>query len=307
MTIQIAFCTDEGFAYPTLVALYSLLKNTKTPLHVKVLTDDVSARRSADFLKFSQKSVHRIDITPVDGDALNIPQKSGLKHLTRATFLRLFLYKYFEGRVIYLDGDVLVRQDLLEFYNTPLDDAVIAAVADTNALFASYRLAKLKDDDAYKNSKQYSKDRRSVDYVDRFTGHKDLSNYFNAGISLFDLKAIQNNSELFKAYQNAANINENADGRDQIHTNQVFKGRVKMLPAKWNVQNALHSKFPDHIPAEHRSEFMEAHENPAIVHFTGSYKPWQQNLLNLSWRRRKRIFEYWRYMRALKRELGIRK
>ena len=75
---------------------------------------------------------------------------------------------------------------------------------------------------------------------------------------------------------------------DQYALNVVFAGQWKSIPAKWN-QGAHLFEYPTAqfapIPS---TEFDEAKNNPAIVHFTTEFKPWKHEPFHPN---RERFFE----------------
>ena len=61
---------------------------------------------------------------------------------------------------------------------------------------------------------------------------------------------------------------------DQYALNVVFAGQWKQLPSRWN-QGFHVFEYPDEtfspIP---QHEFIEMRDNPAVIHFTTEFKPW---------------------------------
>ena len=62
---------------------------------------------------------------------------------------------------------------------------------------------------------------------------------------------------------------------DQYALNVVFAGQWSKLPLRWN-QGAHAFEFPSlgHSPLE-VDQFRQMRENPAVIHFTTEWKPWQ--------------------------------
>ncbi len=62
---------------------------------------------------------------------------------------------------------------------------------------------------------------------------------------------------------------------DQYALNVVFAGQWGQLPLRWN-QGAHAFEFPthEHSPLD-EVQFRQMRENPAIIHFTTEWKPWQ--------------------------------
>ena len=140
-------------------------------------------------------------------------------------------------RILYIDCDMLVRDDIAELFGWDMHGRPIAAVRDT----AGAWLVAGRD----------------------VMGNRDIFDvadpYFNAGLVLIDLaqwRAADIVGRMEQAY---------ADGTmqriyyDQDLLNLVFKNNWLALPWRWNTIDPK-----------------PAHEglNPAILHYTGKTKPW---------------------------------
>jgi lipopolysaccharide biosynthesis glycosyltransferase len=164
-------------------------------------------------------------------------------HLTQATYYRTTLPDLLEEsiqRILYLDCDVIVEEDIRGLYNYSLDGKIIGAVE--NPEFDRYHQLNIPPEHGY----------------------------FNAGILLIDVVG-------WKQYGASEKIMELLAGTsgavplkfgNQDSFNAVLHDQWKPLPVKWNVQREMfkaHRKNPQAYP--------EA-ANPAIIHYTSSWKPW---------------------------------
>ena len=139
--MNILYCGDQGISRGVLVSILSLLKHNRKELNIYILTinyEDTKpfTEKSTAFLddlvkKTNSRSfVKRIDATKVFVE--NLPKKNMKSYFTPCSMLRLYIDKIPEiaelDRILYLDYDVVCRDDLTEFYNTDLKGIEAAGV-----------------------------------------------------------------------------------------------------------------------------------------------------------------------------------
>lgn len=141
--MNILYCGDEGIKRGILVSILSLLKHNKGELHFYIMTinyEKVKPFRpeTANFLdklvkKTNQKnSVKLIDATDVFLEKL--PRKNMSTYFTPCAMLRLYMDRVPElakcERILYLDYDVMCREEIKEFYDMDLSGIEAAGVLD---------------------------------------------------------------------------------------------------------------------------------------------------------------------------------
>ena len=187
-------------------------------------------------------------------------------HLTKETYYRLIIPDLMSeyDRVIYLDSDLVINRDIAELFNTELNGKAIAAVRDVDlAGLGWFRIYKWEE------------------YVNRVLGIERLDDYFQAGVLLFDIEAVRS----VTSAKELIRLSEEGGFRfnDQDILNMILKGRVNYLPQKWNVM--MNWKEPEknrermqtlmRAPADLFAEYLEAREDPWIIHYSGVQKPWK--------------------------------
>ena len=143
--MNILYCGDENIIDGLLISITSLLKNNNDILNIYVLTINIKNEKynitgisdaEIGFLdkKVKQKNiknfVKKIDITEIFKD--EIPEKNMSTRFTPCCMLRLYADKIEElpNKILYLDNDVIARQDISELYNQNIDNYEIAGVLD---------------------------------------------------------------------------------------------------------------------------------------------------------------------------------
>lgn len=169
------------------------------------------------------------------------------QHLTLATYYRVLISELLDNKidkVIYLDSDIILKQDILDLWMFNIENFAIGAVIDI-----------------------YGEDRMLDLNISNSNG------YFNAGILVMNLKKWRNERLGEKVIQY---INENMDKLtylDQDALNAVLYKDWTPIPAKWNVQSNMFN-VNSVIRYLSLKELRKAINEPAIIHYTSASKPW---------------------------------
>ena len=167
--INIVACTDKKFIMPTGVMMTSVCENnmdTDVVFHIivdeDVNTDDCQDLKDAVTI-YRGKSVlfyHANDKM----QKKSFPKGMNRNDITRTTYYRLYLAELLPAeldKVLYLDGDVIVRHSLLPLWNTNIEEKAVAAAYDCSS--------------------------GRIEYYNRLKYPFELG-YFNAGVLLINLK-----------------------------------------------------------------------------------------------------------------------
>ncbi len=290
--LNVALGFDEKFAQHACVTIYSVLKNTKSPVNFYLLHSKLHARtkeKIESVINSHNSFVHWIEISDFD-------MFSG--YLSVATYYRLFLTKYCNAdKIIYLDSDILVCGDLSELYNIDLEGYCIGAVPDfsVNNLLNQYIKLDLGG--------------KRILPSDYFLGQlnftrEQMNKYFNAGVLLLDLKKLRELEFCKKALKMLEN--ESYAFMDQDCLNLSFIDNYYKLPIKYNFMLVKNSKDVGALKdvVEYK-EFISGVKLPVCVHYI--CKPWQLNIPSMFYA--KLYFSYkihtpWKFTLDLK---GVRK
>jgi lipopolysaccharide biosynthesis glycosyltransferase len=162
------------------------------------------------------------------------------KRLSNIVYARLMLDRLVGDevqRILYLDCDMLVRDDVAWLFSLDLEANAIAAVRDTMGAFIT-------------GGRDLKHNRDLFDPADH---------YFNAGMILIDVARWREADIVGRMEQAYASGVMQRIYYDQDLLNLIFKNQWLELPWRWNTIDARH-----------------AHEglDPAILHYTGEHKPW---------------------------------
>ncbi|MFD2648162.1 glycosyltransferase family 8 protein [Devosia albogilva] len=162
------------------------------------------------------------------------------RRLSNIVYARLMLDQLLGSeveRVLYLDCDMLVRDDIAALFDIDLRGKAIAAVRDTMGAFIA-------------GGRDLKNNRDIFDAADY---------YFNAGMVLIDIAKWREADVIGRMEEAHRTGVMQRIYYDQDLLNLVFKDNWLKLDWRWNTIDARH-----------------AHEglDPAILHYTGERKPW---------------------------------
>ncbi len=254
-TIPVIFSTDEKYADVTSVTMTSILENAKENTFYDFYLLIPS--------KFEQSKIRNIDkikdkyvncnITYIDmKDNFSDANLVGA-HITMPTYYRLMAAKLLpnHNKCIYLDSDIIVNDDLTDFYNINIDDFCVAGVKAPAYHFHA------------DGNQKYCKK----------VGLESINQYINAGVLLLNLKAIREKN-LTEEFIRMSRMDLPSQDQDVI--NKVCYNDIKHIPFKFN---NMMSKYPnDHNRLKklfNAEEVEEAIRNPVIIHYCDKIKPWQ--------------------------------
>lgn len=195
-------------------------------------------------------------------------------HWSIETYYRLFIQDILKGydKVIYLDADLVVLDDLAKLYQVDINGCLLAAAKDPDSvgLYCG----------AHPGAEKYLRmdqlDLRKQKYVNNVLKLKDPFNYFQAGVLLLNLDAIRTEWKDDVAINLA--LSRKWELQDQDVLNVLADGKVKFIDMSWNVMYDWKYKRLKNVialaPRELYKEYVKAHAAPKIVHYAAPDKPW---------------------------------
>ncbi|MCC4034284.1 glycosyltransferase family 8 protein [Enterococcus hirae] len=249
--VPVVTASDENYAPYLSVMIATVLENSTKTRHIYFyVIDDGISEYSKEGLRQTVKKHSdnaTIQFLTVDKDVYEDFLVSD--HITTTAYLRIslpkILAKYDYKKVLYLDSDILVLDDIVHLYDQPLNGKTIGAVIDPGQTKALKRLG--IESDAY---------------------------YFNSGVMVID---IDRWNEKMITEKTINYLKENGDRiiyHDQDALNAVLYEDWEQLEPKWNMQTSLIFERHPAPDAAYEKLYKAGNESPSIVHFTGHDKPW---------------------------------
>ena len=271
--VAVLFAVNNGYALYLGVARTSLVEHVgKREYELIVLYQDLSERNrellgyivdqfgcesSGSFrLRFMEMPVNLADYDfapPVINHSLS---RAGT-----ACLLRVFSLN--TDKILWLDSDILVRDDVAKLYATDLGDNWIAACRWIMASSAFWNVRGGK-----------SSPNRNLILPKCWGVKRPKENYVNADVMLFNLRVMREHGVQEKLLQAAQN--PDMYYHDQCAINMVCQGHIHYIDSEWN---GLVSYNPNELPLKYRKKALADRKNRKIIHWAGSTKPWRRPLV----------------------------
>lgn len=238
--IPIFFASDNNYAPYLCVAIKSLLDNSSKDYFYKiyVLTSNIHE----DFQKRISKVLttnSSIEYVNVDNEMEKLKDKLFLRdYYSFETYYRFFIPDMFPqyNKVIYLDCDIIVKEDISKMYNININHYMLGVVPDQ-----TFR-------------------ELGQDFID-YTHHVldiNVKKVFNAGVLLI-------NSQMFRATNILGQFTKLLSKykfrvtQDEDYLNVLCKDKVKYIDKGWN-KMPFNDKFPE--------------KKVKLIHYNLHLKPW---------------------------------
>lgn len=245
--IPVVFVTDNSFLIPTATVIFMMKenKNKDTKYHINVIVVDCE-NEAASLFETLQSEDCKIEV--ISSNLNEFEDIVQISHISKAALLIFkipeLLRQY--DKILYLDGDIIVRGDLSELYNIELEDQYLSGIADIESVGCNRRIV-------------------------------------NSGVLVMNLKKMRECGVTQKLITTRANLG-NIGSMDQKTLNLVLKGYIKFLPVKYNcVAIKLIGYEKRNYPIQKVNELFETNyannqklvEDAIIIHFATNGKPWK--------------------------------
>lgn len=271
-TVDILCNINEQYTQHCIVMLCSLFENnrhdelTGAAMHFRVhvmhfnlpesaqrAISDFAARYSAE-TAFYKADTHNIELPNIQNT-----------HISAEAYLRLYIAYYLPEnihRLLYLDVDMIVRGNITQLLDTPLDDVLLAASTD----------ARRKGTDRYTRLRIPEED-----------------GYFNSGMLYINMDYWRKHDITEASLDFIRQHPERICLHDQDVLNVVAHGRWKCVSTKWNMIDLFLLPHP-RIEDRYLDDLHTAQKDVRIVHYTGRLKPW------MTWTKNPYHNEYYHYL-----------
>jgi lipopolysaccharide biosynthesis glycosyltransferase len=239
--VTLVFCFDRNFANYAAVATFSAFKNKSPDVFLKIYwvvpSEDLCVIGKLKELLRDKN----LDIILIKAESSIFSDWKTFNHVPSSMYLRLLIADLIdEDKVIYLDCDLLVLQDIGELFTENLGTNYVAGVVDSIG-GPSTQVPGLSPD-----------------------------SYINTGVMLMNLKELRKNNFLENSIAIHNNLKKYITWGDQCVINKFSLGKKTILDKKWNYQ-IVTEKIK-------QLDFKKiiSDKNVKIVHFLGAIKPWQK-------------------------------
>lgn len=245
--IPVVFISDENFIMQTHIAMKSLImnKNPDTEYDIFVVMAECSEAKKKELSVLASDQIH---VNFVEASLEEFRDIKQLAHIPIACLLKFKICDFVKDydKLIYLDGDIIVRGDLTKLYEIDLGDAYAAAVPSLENI--------------HNGEKRY-----------------------NAGVMLFHAKKMRENAMSQKLISYRKGLGDRGS-MDQQTFNLVMGDEMKELPCQYNcipykLIGGEKKKYPIkelnllfHTSYENSKQMVD---NAVIIHYATGGKPWK--------------------------------
>lgn len=229
---NICYITDNGYVQHTLVSMASLVanKHPTSTYKVFVVCDKVDQDKKDLFKKFSNDGF-KIEIVDVENQDFEKKSYEIGKYISASTYIRLRLPSILKGtdRVLYMDGDIIVQDDLTKLFNIDMED--------------KYTIAGSLDYGICVQSLTWNK----VDYIRKTLPGYERT-YVNAGVLVMELNRLRK-SKFEERCKELYDTRKDFIYADQDIINFAEQRNIKVFPIYWNCPIlALHINYANQSP-----------------------------------------------------------
>lgn len=277
-TIPIAFAASDAFAPICPVAIQSIVQNSDPDRYYDILIlESAISPGNKNIIKSWLKGNKNVSVRFFN--TRSVTEKYNLtvnQHLSVETYYRFLIQNIFQDydKVLYMDGDLVCKHDVAELYDTDITGYLLAAVRDPDM----NGQINLPNSDTFR-------------YLAKRVHMRDPYAYFQAGVLLLNIREMRSAYSMEQWLGFASKRYEYAD---QDVLNRYCQGRVKYLPAQWNVLvDCNNYRVPVLIKGaagDVSKDYFAARKDPYVIHFAGFQKPWNMRGVDFEW-------EFWRYAR----------
>jgi len=246
-TIIVVLATDDGYSQHAGVMLCSLFENnlSRNPFEVYLMDGGISDENKRRLHNVAERYNARLELLEIDREIYKDFKLS--HHITQAAYYRISIPDILDSSVrkaIYLDCDLIVRDDIAKLWRLDLSGFLLGAIEDPG--FSRFQAL----------------------------GIPNNARYFNSGVMLIDLAKWRSAKISSQVLDFIVQNPEKVVLWDQDALNAVLYDKWLPMHLKWNVQTDMY-ELSHRERYVHYEDFDEAIRSPSIVHYTASPKPWQ--------------------------------
>lgn len=182
------------------------------------------------------------------------------KNISVETYFRLAIPQIFSGydKLIYLDGDLIVLDDISKLYQINIGDNYLGGVKDI-----------------VHQGNVNGFDNKMLEYYSKF-GCDNIFNFINAGVLIMNCKELRKDFSLRYLLDFAQQGNFHFQDQDLL--NIICEDKIKYLNYSWNFYadpiESYRGWVAKFAPRTEYNKYLSEKENIHIIHYAGNEKPW---------------------------------
>jgi lipopolysaccharide biosynthesis glycosyltransferase len=244
--LNIACASSREYLYPAKVMLYSLLINNDCEINVYLLTSELQDEAINELGSYLKKISPKCFLYPIRVDKNVFANMPIIGHFSVETYYRIQVLKVLPesvDRVLFFDADLLITDNIEDFYNQDFNDNLVIACKD-------YTISG-QDLELYKK-----------------LNLPDYYMYINAGMLFYNIKEIRKRYQWNTIIKFIAEKKDIITWLDQDIVNMLFCENVKVCEHFYNEQ------VPNILS---RAEELFVRKTAKIIHYCSYRKPWDSS------------------------------
>ena len=262
--MNICFVVNDIYVNNMLVLITSIFSNTVGSHNFYILTNGLTIKNREIINEFVNKNNSVATIIDVDDKCLDgVPLKR--KDFNKTPYYKLLIPEVLPknvDRVLYMDVDMIVKNDLQDLYSVDLEDRLFAAVPDP--------LVNVRD----------------PEYLKKLNFNDSADKYFNSGLILFSLKQFRRVYSIEEALIYIEKNGSTFKFHDQEVLNGMYGKQYKQLDEKYNYLTIFRGFKDLFVYLICGKSYLK---NIVVLHYANATKPWKRNYIG------KFEKEFWRY------------
>lgn len=275
--IALVCAADNRYSMPLAVTVRSVLEKLShnQPITIFVLDGGIKSDNKQKIIESLDTDTCDIQFLPISDSLIksiedSIFEKGFSDHVSIATYFRLLIPRLLPEnlkKVIYLDCDLVVKQDINLLWQTDVAENYVFATHDTwiRSVSGEYGL---------------------LNYQELGIPHD--TKYFNAGVLLINLDKWRCDNISDKAFEYLGHNSEYIRWDDQDVLNALFAGAWGELDPRWNVTDGFYTETSQKDNPFTEDVYNTIVQDPYIIHFSTAKKPWNSRHVN----RKEDFFSY---------------
>ena len=222
---------------------------TSDDVTIHLLHNSLRSRTVKRLQKIAAKYKVDLDLKQIDTDILKDFYFDKSKHYGNVMmFARLLLSSVLPDldKIIYLDCDIVVLNDLQSLWNFDVSDVAVAMAPDFTL-----------------------KDKSTLNRLGITTGY-----YLNSGVILMNLDYWRKHDVQNRIFSYILEKGDKLIYNDQDALNSILQNEHEELHIKYNFSYYYFHRLIGVLYKEKIHEIIEARDNPIIFHYFGPLKPW---------------------------------
>ncbi|MCM1441750.1 MAG: hypothetical protein NC131_21445, partial [Roseburia sp.] len=118
--LNIVLAPDDNYIVPTMVTISSILSssNKDSMFNVYIFCAKEFSQAGRQQIASIEKKYERVTVTFIEIDDTRLKSAVTTAHVSAASYYRLYISNMLQvERCLYIDGDMIIKEDLSEIYN----------------------------------------------------------------------------------------------------------------------------------------------------------------------------------------------